>query len=137
MTTLEIIRQRVDDLRTFFKARFGYGWQMRVKERAGMDGIPTWFRDSSTLNHYPYVVLPRFEAIAVRLGYKLGGLDRPFERKTPARRKQVTSRLEFLPDPPVLIPENAVNDAQAEHNTTSDAPPIVDSTPLATPQQGT
>lgn len=109
-----------------------------------MANIPPWFLDTSKIKTWPFIRLDRLEALAVELGHKLSRLDgKPYERKKVRRIKPQTVRLNALSlaeqwrAEGFLIRENLAVDAQAEHNTTSDAPPIVDSTPLATPQQGT
>jgi len=80
MTTTQIVQQRIADLRQFFIGRFGYGWQTQLRKRIGMQRqLPYWFTAPQTIKRFPSPWLERFESAAVKLGYKLGNLERPFE----------------------------------------------------------
>src|SRR6267142_3596592 len=92
MTSVQITRQRATDLRAFFMGRFGYGWQTRIRERLKRDRqLPRWFVHPETLTFLPVAAMERLESLAVKLGYKLGDLERPFEtyeRKSSPRKRR-------------------------------------------------
>jgi hypothetical protein len=94
MTTLEIVQRRATDLRDFFIGRFGYGWQTQVRKRIGMRRqLPMCLLGPQTIKRFPSPCIERFEALAVKLGYKLGNLERPFEtheRKSVPRKRRAT-----------------------------------------------
>lgn len=136
MTTLELIRQRVKGLRDFFQGRLGpYGWQTQVKRRTGLHNVPLWLRKPETLRCFPHVWMERLEALAVSLGYKLGGLEEPFERNILPRRKPKRECLNASNSSlPSLVLGNEKLDiaAQDEHNTRVHAPSVTDSLEITT-----
>lgn len=79
--------------------------------------------------------MDRLEALALSLGYKLGGLEEPFERKTLPRRKPKRECLNGPSSSPaalVLGEEKLEVAAQSEHKAAGPASPIVDSSQLTT-----
>src|SRR5215468_2691046 len=134
MTSIEILRSRVAELRRFFIGRFGYGWQTKVKRRVGrMKNVPPWFLDGSKLNRYPHFRLARFESLATQLGHRLSHLEKtPRERKPSSRRRKATVCLNAASGQPPVRPA-IPSAAQSEHNTACHTQSITDSSQLSAP----
>jgi len=70
MTTEYFIKLRIEELRSFLRARFGRRWRYRVARRLGRKDAPRWL----VTKKYPATLtkILLVERLAIELGYRLG-----------------------------------------------------------------